>query len=528
MTLIICDKYRVAQAVARALKATRKTGYGIYANKEVTVAYIYRGFIKLTPTEEMADGRLPFIPSRYKMRVTDKRIDRRLKHLFRAAKEVVFASAEGAEAQARFFNICRHFRVGQPTSRMWLTSLDHGAIRQIFDHRQKGRTLHDLAQSGLVAAGKEMLFAYNFGGILKRWYYNTEPLTTHEAIAMAYLGRLKRICKEQEVAKPKYKIRIENKSGLPLVSVQAWESEADCAYAASAIDIGDTVRATMRVEDTTRPALSLQSMLTLQMDAYDNLGFMPSQTISTATRLFELGFITTPFTDEEDNWGIETIKPMPDEYPHMADRSLYNLIAGRMKASEIVPPEQQTAHYSVEIDGIAFHIQWNIDEPKAEYLGTSSQLYTVGDISVIPVNEQCGVNFDFTTVLYNLHRTCTSKLATIPGTPYCHYTHEWGTALEGLERKGFISAENGKIRLTSEGERLIIDLQPYNLGCGLLAASFDPGRVLLGDLKGRRAITNFEKWLGATIGDMMRYVPKEDGSASISVKSEDFTEQSEK
>lgn len=523
MTLIICDKYRVAQAVAKALKATRKTGYGIYANNEVTVAYIYRGFIKLTQPEETAEGRLPFIPVRYKMRVTDKRTDRRLKQLFRAAKEVVFASAEGAEAQARFFNICRHFRVGQPTSRMWLTRLDHEAIRQIFDHRQKGRTLHDLAQSGLVDAGKEMLFAYNFGGILKRWYYDTEPLTIQEAIAMAYLGRLTRISREQESAKPKYRIRLESKTGLPLVSAQSWESEADCAYAASSIDIGDTVRATMTVEDTTRPALPLQCMLTLQMDAYDNLGFTPSQTISAATRLFEQGFITTPFTDDND-WGIEIIKPMPDEYPNIADRRLYNLIAGRMKATEIPPLEQQTAYFSTEIEGMPFHTQWNIDEPKAEYIGTSSQLYTVSDIIVIPANESDTISFGFSMVLHNLYRVCTSRLATIPGTPYCRYTHEWGTALEGLERKGLISVENGEIRLTSEGQRLILDIEPYHLDRVLLSASFDPGRVLLGDLKGRQAVKNFEKWLTATIADMVSYLPKEEGDAPISEKSEDFTE----
>ena len=527
MTLIICDRYRVAQAVANALKATRKIGYGIYANNEVTVAYIYRGFIKLTSLEETADGRLPFIPSRYKMRVSDKRTDRRLKRLFRQAREVVFASAEGAEAQAWFFNICRHFRVGQPTSRMWLTSLDHEAVRLIFDHRQKGRVLHDLAQSGLVSAGKDMLFAYNFGAILKRWYYDTEPLTIKEAIAMALLGRLTRISREQEAAEPKYKIRIENKSGLPLESAQSWESEADCAYAASSIDIGDTVRAAMTVEDTTRPALPLQCMLTLQMDAFDNLGFMPSQTISVATRLFEQGFITTPFTDDDD-WGIETIKPMPDEYPRMADRRLYNLIAGRMKATEIPSIEQQTAYFSTEIEGIPFRTQWNIDEPKAEYLGTSSQLYTVSDIGVIPVNERPTVSFGFSTVLHNLYRVCTPLLASIPGTPYCRFTHEWGTAIEGLQRKGFISVENGKIRLTSEGQRLILDMEPYQLDRRLLSASFDPGRVLLGDLKGRQAVASFEKWLSATIGDMVPYLPKEDGNAPISEKSEDFTEHSEK
>lgn len=527
MTLIICDKYRVASAVAKAMKATRKIGYGIHANNEVTVAYINRGFISLTSPCVSAQGQLPHIPVKYKMQVTDKTTDRRLKRLFRQAKEVVFASAEGAEAQARFFNICRHFRVGQPTSRMWLTSLDSEAIRHIFAHRQKGRVLHDLAQSGLVAAGKDMLFEYNFGMILNRWYYDSEPLTIQETIAMAYLGRLMRISRQSEAAKPRYRIRLQNKSGLPLVSAQSWESEADCAYSASAINHGDTVRATMTVEDTTRPALPLQSMLTLQMDAFENLGFMPSQTISAATRLFERGYISSPFTDDTDN-GIIILKPMSPTCRNHAERQLYNLIAGRIKATEIQPVERQTAYYSTEIEGVTFRTEWSIDEPKAEYIGTSSQLYTVSDISVISVNESDTVSFGFSTVLHNLYRLCTSLLATIPGTPYCRYTQEWGTALEGLWRKGFISVENGEIRLTSEGQRLLIDMEPYHLDRLLLSASFDPGRVLLGNLKGRKAMSNFEKWLSATIGDMMKFVPKEDEKATNSAKSEDFTEQPEK
>lgn len=137
--LIICEKFRIARAVAKALKATRKLRHGVYANDEITVAFVRKDFIKPTPLSDMAYGRLPFVPAKYKMSVNDKVTDRRLKRLFRNAKEVIFASGEGAEAQARFFNLCRHFRVGQPTSRMWLTSLDYQAIRQIYAKREKGR-----------------------------------------------------------------------------------------------------------------------------------------------------------------------------------------------------------------------------------------------------------------------------------------------------------------------------------------------------------------------------------------------------
>ena len=39
---------------------------------------------------------------------------------------------------------------------------------------------------------------------------------------------------------------------------------------------------------------------------------------------------------------------------------------------------------------------------------------------------------------------------------------------------------------------------------------FSPNAVLLGDLKGRQAISSFEKWLTTIVGDILKYVPRED------------------
>ena len=164
--LIVCEKYRIAIAVAKALKATLNPAYGVYTNGDITVAYVHRGFIKPVSLDKAANGCLPFVPEKFKIAVTDKKRDRVLKPLFRNAKEVVFASDEGADAQARFFNICRHFRVGHPTSRMWLPRITRASIRRSFSKREKGRHLHNLAQSGLVAGAMDMMFEYNFAGVL--------------------------------------------------------------------------------------------------------------------------------------------------------------------------------------------------------------------------------------------------------------------------------------------------------------------------------------------------------------------------
>lgn len=508
--LIICEKYRIARAVARALKATTKIRHGVYANDEITVAFVRKDFIMPTPLSEMADGRVPFVPAKYKMSVNDKVTDRRLKRLFRNAKEVIFASGEGAEAQARFFNLCRHFRVGQPTSRMWLTNLDYQAIRQIYAKREKGRVLHDLAQAGLVNNGMELLFGYNFSRVLDRWYYHGKSLTLQEAIAMSFLGGVFNEYEEYINGAPQYRITL-GSGGLCLTSDKTWNSREECKALLDAIETGVTVKAEMTVEEVTDPALSPHTMTILQMDAFDNLGYMPVKTIAVANRLYERGLITSPYTHNPD-MGIMPLRLLPP-YSSENERKLYDLIAGRIDTAILTPEARQVATIKVEIAGVTFSYTWEIKEPKPGYVGTSMQGFTIEGTSVVSVErEKPHELFIFSAVLYNLQKILTATdIYGHTRMPYSGYDHEWGTAIEGLAEKGFIAIDdNGVISLTDEGHRLSIDIEPYNVFDTLRSPDFSPNAVLLGDMKGRQAIANFEKWLTATVGDILKYVPKDD------------------
>lgn len=527
MTLIICEKYRIARAVARSLKATTRLHFGVFTNKEITVVFVRKNFINLTPLSEMADGRVPFVPPKYKMQVNDKTTDRRLRRLFRTAKEVVFASGEGAEAQARFFNLCRHFRVGQPTSRMWLTRLDREAIKPIFAKREKGRVLHNLAQCGLVANGMEMLFGYNFSRVLDRWYYEGKSLARQEAVAISFLGGIDKEHERTVNHRPQYYITIEA-AGLSLVSAHTWETADECAAVLEAIKTGTTVKASMTVSETTDPRLSPHIMTTLQMDAFDNLGWMPTQTIAVATRLYERGIITSPYTDNPQR-GIMPLQPLP----HRAsgnERALYDMIAHRMEATTIQVTTRQYATYKVEIAGITFSHKWEITEPQAQYAGTTEQECVIEAKTVVPYTHGSIYPLGLSTFLYNLTRITAHINAYMhPRMPYSRYDHEWGTVIEGLEQKGFIAIdEDGNIHLTSEGKRLTIDLEPYDLIFELGGDRFNPGAILLGRTTGRKLISAFEQWITETVGDILKYVPKEDNQAAAAQESDTFPAQSEK
>lgn len=527
MTLIICEKYRIARAVAGALKATTRLHHGIFTNNDITVAFVRKDFITLTPLSEMAEGRLPFVPAKYKMQVTDKVTDRRLRRLFRNAKEVVLASGKGAEAQARFFNLCRHFRVGQPTSRMWLTRLDKEAVRLIFAKREKGRVLHDLAQSGLVANGMEMLFGYNFSRVLDRWYYYGKTLSRQEAVAISFLGEIEKENERIAGNKLRYRVAIEA-AGLSLISEQSWETAGECSAILDAIKTGGSVKARMTVSETICPGLSPYTMTTLQMDAFDNLGWLPSKTIAVANRLYERGLVTSPYTGNPMR-GIMPVQPLPRRASEK-ERTLYDMIARRTEATATPPTTRQYAAYKVEIAGITFTHEWEITEPQAQYTGSSEQECVIEAKAVTPSEQGEVYPLGFSTFLCNLTTLAAHLNACMHSRmPYSRYDHEWGTVIESLERRGFIAIDgDGNIHLTSEGKRLTIDLEPYDLMFELGGGRFNPGAILLGHTKGQRLMSDFGQWITGTVGDILKYVPKEDTEATAPQKSDEFPAQPEK
>lgn len=507
MTLIICEKLRITKAVATSLKATQSPAFGVFTNGDITVAYVHRGFIKPVAIDAAADGKLPFVPEKFKIAVADKKRDRILKPLFRNAKEVVFASDEGADAQARFFNICRHFRVGHPTSRMWLPRITRSAIRHSFAKREKGRHLHNLAQSGLVAAAMDRLFEYNFTGVLKRWYYEGEPLTRKEVVAMQYLGDIDEKAAEYDAQPAAYKIFLDY-GGMYLVSEQSWQSERVCAAIVDNIPVGEPVKARMTVTEEDSPNVGLHTMLTLQMDAFDNLGFMPSLTVKTAEKLYERGFISSPYvTGPDADNGIAVLRRLHGRCTK-PERKLCRLIAGRMKAA--MPPEKkQYATVTAEIAGLTFTCQWEVREPKPEYVGTSAQTITLVGKMMAPVKEVYPASYGFAPTLANLTGYATLTADTMHSDmPYCASVHEYGTALEWLVRKGFITIEDGAIAYTPEGERLLLDIAPYNLAHSLLIGQYGADEIPYGTITGKKVVTGFGEWLTDTVTDILRYTPK--------------------
>lgn len=522
MILIVCENSRISDTVALVLGANTETSTGIHASTTVTVVTIPEKFIRQIPLDEMAEGEYPFIPEKFKMAVTMKELERELKPLFREAEEVVFASDGGADAQARFFNICRHFRVGCPRSRMWLTRLSYGAIRGAFHFRESGRHLHRLAQTGLVSKGMDLMFTYNINQTFLHIGLPEYDLTRQEAIALDYVGDLTGRFDNYNGIPDGHSIRVNVNGGEEFESEAVWEAEEDAFAVAEEIPVGETVSATLTVDETDRFNIRFHTLLTLQMDAFNNLGFMPAQTLRLAQSLYDKGLISSPLTRCSHlpeklrghiqtvfpdtpgyRWGendatidhhaIITLRAIDQELPEK-EKQLYWLIFNRMKAVVEQQPSRKYATLEFKIGEAVFYRRWELtgEAYVVTETGTFQTGVTIADAAVYPCDAPVAESNAFTDVMCDV----TSKAEYVDemmhtNVPYTLETGDYGSALDSLIRKGLVTLDGNDVYLSPEGQYVYDEFAGREFAEMLLTWQFEANDLYQGDQSGRSVIEDF-------------------------------------
>lgn len=522
MIIIVCENIPATKTVATAMGATNEAGNGIYNSDTLTVVCIPPRFIRQTPLCEMAEGEYPFMPDKFRMSVTMKELERQLKPLFREANEVVFASDGGADAQARFFNICRHFRVGCPRSRMWLTRLSYGAIRGAFHFRESGRHLHRLAQTGLVSKGMDLLFTYNLNQTFLHIGLPEYDLTRREAIALEYVGDLMGRFDNFNGDPGVHSVRVNVNGGEGFESEAVWEAEEDALAVVADIPVGETVSATLTVDETDRFNLRFHTLLTLQMDAFNNFGLMPSKTLRLAQSLYDKGLISSPLTRCSHlpeklrghirtvfpdtpgyNWGdndasidrhaIITLRAIDQDLPEK-EKQLYWLIFNRMKAVVEQQPTRKCATLEFKIGETVFFRQWELTGEAYEVTetGTFHTGVTIADAAVYPCDAPAVESNAFTDVMCAL----TSKAEYVDemmqtNVPYTVETGDYGSALDSLVRKGLVTLDGDDVYLSPEGQYVYDEFAGREFAEMLLTWQFEANDLYQGDQTGRSVIEGF-------------------------------------
>ena len=323
MNLVIANSAQIAFAISRALNCTDRTPAGAYTNDtgSIVITSVDPGLIGPLPLQSYANGSdfiktLPFIPKNYnfgirqtlvndKMKVSpeDKATAETLYSMMSEAKEIIFASNGGSDAQALFSIVCQSAGVGQKVSRMWLTTLSNRAIGHAYRHRESGRNITRIARSGLVNLGMNFLFRTNVEQALVGMYgKNTFPVERMDIAALWLLCNSFDNMKKQKPAKKQYSVSIAAKwngcdAGLSPVNV--WENVlvAKVAYATLAQKTGAVVKAEIvEINPKVEWRTELLTMATLQQWGLSECGFLPARTMAAADGLFEKGLISSPRT----------------------------------------------------------------------------------------------------------------------------------------------------------------------------------------------------------------------------------------
>ncbi len=331
----------------------------------------------------------------------------------------------------------------------------------------------------LFHAAGEVVFASDGGADGLPEY----DLTRQEAIALDYVGDLTGRFDDFNGIPDGHSIRVNVNGGEGFESEAVWEAEEDALAVADEIPVGETVSATLTVDETDRFNIRFHTLLTLQMDAFNNLGFMPAHTLRLAQSLYDRGLISSPLTRCSHlpeklrghiqtvfpdtpgyRWGendatidhhaIITLRAIDQELPEK-EKQLYWLIFNRMKAVVEQQPSRKYATVEFKIGEAVFYRQWEItgEAYAVTETGTFQTGVTIADAAVYPCDAPVAESNAFTDVMCAV----TSKAEYVDemmhtNVPYTLETGDYGSALDSLIRKGLVTLDGDDVYLSPEGQ----------------------------------------------------------------------------
>lgn len=217
MITIITEHSRVSIAIAKTFNVTQSSLKNIYLSDDLSVIMVPKDYLSARKLNFAMLGELPYIPASYHLRQkrgkSQRGFDNKVREIILSSDEIVFASNEGAIAQARFDNLCRHFNVGQKTSRMWLNALTPNSVVHSFEKRESGRHLHSLAQTGLVTMAMDSAFEYNFNNAMRFSGFSDIDLSRKEVIALDFLRSIDENVDESFRKNPEFRICLNGGTG---------------------------------------------------------------------------------------------------------------------------------------------------------------------------------------------------------------------------------------------------------------------------------------------------------------------------
>lgn len=300
--LVIAEKPSVARSIAAVLGATQ--GHeGYLSGGGSIVSWCFGHLAGLSDASayhpDFAKWRLqdlPILPDPFQFTIApDKQKQFAvLRELLRApdVSEVVNACDAGREGELIFRTVYELAGCTKPVKRLWISSMEDGAIREGFQNLRPGGDYDGLHQSALCRAKADWLVGINATRYFSLRYGRTLNIGRVMSPTLAML-----VQREAEIAaflpEPFYTVQLD--CGFPATTERLKERSAADAVAADCENRATVTRIERRERSEKPPAL--YDLTSLQRDANRTLGYTAQQTQDYLQALYEQKLCTYPRTD---------------------------------------------------------------------------------------------------------------------------------------------------------------------------------------------------------------------------------------
>ncbi len=348
--LVIAEKPSVAQSIAAVLGAeTRKSGY--LEGGGYLISWCFGHLAELSDASaynadyakwNMKD--LPIIPENFRFTIApDKREQFDvMRELMRSedTTEVINACDAGREGELIFRTAYHLAGCTKPIKRLWISSMEDGAIRKGFQNLRSGRDYDGLYQSALCRARADWLVGINATRYFSLLYGRTLNIGRVMSPTLALL-----VQREAEISvfvpEPFYTIQLN--CGFTASSEKVADKSKAEGVANSCADTA-TVQTVERKEKSEK-APALYDLTTLQRDANRTLGYTAQQTLDYLQALYEKKLCTYPRTDSR--YLTDDMASSVPDYVAAAANPCGMVVPGEINAQQVCNSKKVSDHHAV-------------------------------------------------------------------------------------------------------------------------------------------------------------------------------------
>ena len=305
MKLVIAEKPSVAFALSKALgiKGGRKDGYieggGYY------ISWCIGHLIALAEPDLYDDkyakwkyADLPIMPDEFKYKISgDKnRQFKVIKDLMRKKEvtEIINACDAGREGELIFRLVYNQAECKKPMKRLWISSMEEGAIREGFNNLKDGSEYNNLYLSSLCRLWADWLVGINATRLFSLLYNTTLNIGRVQTPTLALLVR-----RHEQITyfRPEKYYTVSVGLGKVKAVSDKFDNIETANTVKAACEKSQAVCVSVTKDRKTEKPPKLFDLTTLQRQANKIYGYTAKQTLDLAQSLYEKKLITYPRTD---------------------------------------------------------------------------------------------------------------------------------------------------------------------------------------------------------------------------------------